>query len=59
VRSVEGVADAKQAIVLTLATPARDLAAASGSFDWVLAHLTLETPIRPDAKPEAKPDAGR
>ena len=59
VRSIEGVADAKQAIVLTLATPARDLAAASGSFDWVLAHLTLETPIRPDAKPEAKPDAGR
>jgi len=58
VRSFEGVPD-RQAIVVTLATPAAELAAASGPFDWVLAHLTFETPVRPEAKTEAKPDAGR
>jgi hypothetical protein len=59
VRSFEGAPDGNQAVVITLAAPAADLAAASGPFDWVLAHLTLETPIRPDAKTEARPDAGR
>jgi len=49
----------RQAVVVTLATPAGELAAASAPFDWVLAHLTLETPIRPDAKAEARPDGGR
>jgi len=52
VRTLEGLPE-KQAVVVTLATPAADLAAASGPFDWVLAHLTFETPVRPDAKPDA------
>ena len=55
VRSVAGGSEGKQAVVLTLAVPAADLAAASGPFEWVLAHLQFETPVRP----EAKPDAGR
>jgi hypothetical protein len=63
VRSVGAPADPKQAVVITLTTPLGDLAAASGPFDWVLAHLTFEAPIRPDAKSETKsetkPDAGR
>jgi hypothetical protein len=63
VRKIDGGPETRQAIVVTLATPAADLAAASGSFDWVLSHLTLETPIRPEVKteikPEAKPDGGR
>jgi hypothetical protein len=60
VRSFEGAAaDNKQAVVVTLATPAAELAAASGPFDWVLAHLTFETPVRPEAKTETKPDGGR
>jgi hypothetical protein len=63
VRKIDGGPDSRQAIVVTLATPATDLAAATGSFDWVLAHLTLEAPIRTetktDIKPEARPDAGR
>jgi len=63
VRSVGAPADPKQAVVVTLTTPLGDLAAASGPFDWVLAHLTFEAPIRADAKSEAKtepkPDAGR
>ena len=63
VRKIAGGADTRQAVVVTLSTPVGDLAAASGPFDWVLAHLTFEAPIRldakPEAKPEAKPDAGR
>ena len=60
VRSVGGTGpDGKQAIVITLAAPVADLAAAAGPYVWVLAHLTLEAPVRPDAKPEGKPDAGR
>jgi len=59
VRSVGGSADAKQAVVVTLATPIADLAAASGPFDWVLAHLTLEAPIRSETKADSKADAGR
>jgi hypothetical protein len=60
VRSIEGAPnDNKQAVVVTLATPAAELAAASGPFEWVLAHLTFETPVRPEAKTEAKPDGGR
>ena len=58
-RKVEGGRDERQAVVVTLATPLADLAAASGPYDWVLAHLTFEAPIRPETKPEAKPDAGR
>jgi len=42
-------------VILTLSTPAGDLGAASAPFDWVIAHLELEAPVRP----EAKPDAGR
>jgi hypothetical protein len=52
VRSFEGLPD-KQAVVVTLAAPVAELPAASGPFDWVLAHLTFEAPIRPDAKPDA------
>jgi hypothetical protein len=59
VRKVEGGRDERQAVVVTLATPLADLAAASGPYEWVLAHLTFEAPIRPETKPEAKPDAGR
>jgi hypothetical protein len=59
VRKIEGGRDERQAVVVTLATPVADLAAASGPFDWVLAHLTFEAPIRLDSKPEVKPDAGR
>ena len=53
VRVVPGGPEDKQAVVVTLAAPAADLAAASGPFDWVLARLQFETPIRPDAKPDA------
>jgi len=53
VRSVAAGPEGKQAVVVTLAAPAADLAAASGPFEWVLAHLQLETPVRPDAKPDA------
>ena len=53
VRGVPGGPEGKQAVVVTLAAPAADLAAASGPFEWVLAHLQLETPVRPDAKPDA------
>lgn len=53
VRSVPGGPDAKQAIVVTLSAPAAELAAATGPFDWVLARLQLETPVRPDAKADA------
>jgi hypothetical protein len=63
VRKIEGGPDARQAIVVTLATPVADLVATGGSFDWVLSHLTLEAPLhtetKTDIKPEAKPDAGR
>jgi hypothetical protein len=60
VRKIDsGPPEVRQAIVVTLATAAADLAAATGPFDWVLAHLTLETPVRPEAKAESKPDAGR
>jgi len=61
VRTVGGgaPADERQAVVVTLATPAAELAGSSAPFDWVLAHLTLEAPLRPEAKTEARPDAGR
>jgi hypothetical protein len=59
VRTIDAGPDGKQAVVVTLAAPAAELAAASGPFDWVLAHLTFETPVRPESKAEAKPDAGR
>jgi hypothetical protein len=53
VRSIAAGPEGKQAVVVTLAVPAADLAAATGPFEWVLAHLQLETPVRPDAKPDA------
>lgn len=53
VRAVPGGPEDKQAVVITLAAPAPDVAAASGPFDWVLARLQFEAPIRPDAKPDA------
>jgi hypothetical protein len=53
VRTFDSSPDGKQAIVVTLSAPAADLSAASGPFDWVIARLTLETPVRPDAKPDA------
>jgi hypothetical protein len=53
VRNLDSGPDGKQAVVITLATPVADLPATSGPFDWVLAHLTFETPVRPDAKPDA------
>ena len=61
VRSFAGAPppDDRQAVVVTLVAPVADLVAASGPFDWVLAHLTFETPVRPESKAEAKPDAGR
>jgi hypothetical protein len=50
VRDVGG--DQRQAIVLTLVAPSAELQAASGAFDWVVAHLSLEAPIHPDEKPD-------
>jgi len=58
VRAVDaGAAPAHQGIVLTLTTTPADLAAASGALDWVIAHLDLEPPVRPDDKRE-RPDGG-
>jgi hypothetical protein len=57
VRSVEGNPPARQAIVLTLTTSPTDLAAASAALDWVIAHLDLEAPVRPDDKHD-RPDGG-
>jgi hypothetical protein len=45
-------ADQRQAVVLTLVTPTANYEAASGAFDWVVAHLALEAPVRPDEKPD-------
>jgi hypothetical protein len=55
VRDVDAARGERQAIILTLTTAPADLPAAAPSFDWVVAHLTLEPPVRP----EEKPDAGR
>lgn len=54
VRPVEGSRSERQAIVLTLTTSLSDLPAASGPFEWVVGHLTLESP----AHPEDKSDGG-
>ena len=59
VRAIDGGRDGKQAIVLTLAAPFDQLAGATGPYEWVLGHLALETPIRPDSKADSKPDGGR
>jgi len=53
VRNLDAGPDGKQAVVITLATPGAELPAASGPFDWVLAHLIFEAPVRPDARPDA------
>ena len=58
VRAVDGSRDERQAIVLTLTAPLRDMAAASSAFDWTIAHLILESAARPDETPDGKPDAG-
>ena len=52
VRDLDGGRDGKQAIVLTLAAPFDQLAGATGPYEWVLSHLALETPVRPDSKPD-------
>ena len=57
VRPVEGNPPTRQAIVLTLTTSAPDLPAAGAAFDWVIARLDLEAPVRLDEKRE-RPDAG-
>jgi hypothetical protein len=57
VRPVGGGPDLRQAIVLTLTTTAAQLAAASGALDWVMAHLELRAPVRPDDKAD-RPDGG-
>jgi hypothetical protein len=57
VRALGGGPDPRQAIILTLTTTPEQLAAASGSLDWVIAHLELQAPVRPDDKAE-RPDGG-
>ena len=57
VRAVQGNPSGRQAIVLTLTTTPADLAAASGAFDWVIARLDLEAPLRSDDKHD-HPDGG-
>ena len=52
VRDIDGGPNGKQAIVLTLAAPFDQLAGAIGPYEWVLGHLALETPLRPDNKPD-------
>jgi hypothetical protein len=62
VRAVEGTRSERQAVVLTLTTTLSELSAASSAFDWVLAHLTLEAPIRSEDKSvrtDDRPDGGR
>ena len=44
--------------MLTLATPAADLAAASGAFDWVLARLSSRRRSAPTTNPKPSPTAG-
>jgi hypothetical protein len=52
VRDVAG-ARTRQAVVLSLSAPAEQLTSATTAFDWVIGHLTLETPTRSDASPDA------
>ena len=53
VREFDAARGSRQAIVLTLTTPADQLPAAAASLEWVIAHLTLDTPVRPDETPDA------
>ena len=55
VRKIDASRRPSQAVVVTLATPLADLAAASGPFDWVLAHLlrSADSP-RDKARSEAR-----
>ena len=53
VRELEGVRNGHQAIVVSLAAPADQLAAVGAAFDWTLAHLALEAPVQLDDKPDA------
>jgi hypothetical protein len=55
VRELEGPPPTRQAIVLTLATAIDQLPAAGSAFDWLLARLSLEAPLRA----ETKADGGR
>jgi hypothetical protein len=62
VRAVEGTRGERQALVVTLTTTLADLPAASPAFDWALAHLTLEPPVRVEERPvrsEERADGGR
>jgi hypothetical protein len=52
VRDVPG-ARARQAVVLSLSAPAEQVTPATTAFDWVVGHITLETPTRSDANPDA------
>ena len=62
VRDLKGGPDPRQAVIVTLTTTPDQLAATSGSLDWVIAHLDLQAPVRPDDKrPDDKiqrPDGG-
>jgi hypothetical protein len=58
VRDIDAGPDGKQAIVLTLAAPFDQLAGATGPYEWVLSHLALEAPVRPEGKADSKPDGG-
>ena len=52
VRDSDNARGERQAIVITLATPTDQLAAATAPFDWVIAHLSLESPVHPDDRPD-------
>ena len=55
VRKIEGGRDERQAVVVTLATPLADSAAASGPYDG----SSRTSRSKPRFAPRAKPDAGR
>ena len=57
VRDLDGARGERQADRAHPDDRAADLAAASAAFDWVIAHLDLEAPVRPDDKPDATPTA--
>jgi hypothetical protein len=57
VRALPAGPDPRQAVILTLTTTPEQLTTVSGSLDWVIAHLELRAPVRPDDQPE-RPDGG-
>src|SRR4051812_39391178 len=60
IRAVEGSPAWRQAIVLTLTTTPKDLAAATAALDWVISRLELQPPVQLDDKHEQHdhPDGG-